>query len=129
MCRLQHVARSCAVYLACAFLPWLGGCATTSQSETPRWSAANPHPDPQTEYNLAVQEYNEALKTVEMAKDSQGISQVNKDQGAYQGSRQAQALGVLLDVTNVLASNDAAQRLAAAKQRLRHAEAVLRERG
>jgi hypothetical protein len=36
--------------------------------------------NPQTEYNLAVQEYREALKAVEMAKDSQGINQINKIQ-------------------------------------------------
>jgi hypothetical protein len=107
-------------------IPLLSGCETPeSRHNDP--VLVQPQPDPQTEYRLAKQEYDEALKVVEAANDQAGLNRVAKEQGLYQGSRGGRAAETLQDMFGVLATNDAERRLLAAKQRLGHAEAALKQ--
>jgi len=102
------------------------GCETP-ESRRDHPLLVEPQPDPQTEYRLAKQEYDDALKAVEAANDQAGLNRVAKEHGIYQGSRGGGAVETLQDMAGVVATNDAERRLRAAEQRLRHAEATLNQ--
>lgn len=94
----------------------------------PPYSIENPHPDPQTEYNLALQEYRAALKTVD---DLRAMAQVG---GALASSLSPKehpglvATGAFAhDLTHLAALPDAERDLRFAEMRLRNAEERLRQ--
>ena len=109
----------------CVFALAAAGCATTGQNQAPMWSASNPHPDPQTEYRLAVQEYNQALEGASMASISTEMYGLNQSLGVYAGGKNEKTLGAATAMANIVSRNDAQRRVAAAEQRLRRAEATL----
>lgn len=83
------------------------------------------NPDPRIEYQLAQQEYNEALAYRAQAQSNIALGNLNESMGTWNGDAQSRAIGSLLGASSQVGAIDAQQKVDAAWARLQAAQAGL----
>ena len=100
----------------------------SSHTGQPPYSIENPHPDPQTEYNLALQEYRAALKDVDDLRAMGQVGGALASSVSPQGNPGLFATGAFANgLTRIAALPDAERALRFAEMRLKNAEDRLRQ--
>jgi len=104
------------------------GQLNASRTGQPPYSIENPHPDPQTEYNLALQEYRTALKTVDDLRSLSEVGAALASSVSPRGNPGVFATGAFANgLTRQAALPDAERDLRFAEMRLKNAEERLRQ--